>query len=288
MMAETPAAVVNNRHYFDDGVKFNAAVAAAVRATDTVVDVGCGIMPMSFFWPKFHILIEPYHEYSDILAHRYATVKNVFILRGLALETLRLLADKSVDSIFMLDVIEHIEKDEGRLIIAEMERVAREQIVIFTPLGFMEQHADTDGKDGWGLSGMSFQEHRSGWTPDDFTADWEFYVCENFHNVDYKGDPLAVPHGAFYAIRTMEPVIIAAPLVTSEVRPVSPEERELIALQHLHNEVQRQYFIEQGLRMTREQQLDELEGRYNVLLTQHSLSHWLIQQLKKIFGTARK
>lgn len=203
-------------------------VARVVRETDVVADIGCGIVPMNYFRPKFHLMIEPWKEYADILSYRHRDDKSVFILRMGALDALKAFSDKSVDSIFMLDVIEHLTKDMGLEVVNECERVAREQIVLFTPLGFMPQHMGGGERDGWGLSGTGVQEHLSGWTPEDFEPGWSFYVSDDFHQVDYKRDPLAKPHGAFFAIRSFdpEPVTNGKPATYADLRRPLPSELE--------------------------------------------------------------
>jgi hypothetical protein len=199
----------------------------AIRETDVVADIGCGIVPMNYFRPKLHFMIEPWKEYSDILSYRHRDDKSVVILRMGALEALKGFGDRSVDSIFMLDVIEHLPKDIGLQVIEECERVAREQIVMFTPLGFMPQHMGQGEADGWGLSGATVQEHLSGWTPEDFGPAWSFYISEDFHQLDFKGDPLERPHGAFFAIRNLDAEPVAKPDVYTQLRRPLPSEIEL-------------------------------------------------------------
>jgi hypothetical protein len=215
------------RYYFEKADELLSAVEKTVRETEVVVDIGCGIVPMNYFRPKLHLMVEPWKEYSDILAYRHSGDKSVIIIRTGALEALCQLADNSVDSIFLLDVIEHLEKEVGRQVIIESERVAREQIVIFTPLGFMPQHMESNQADGWGLGGSTVQEHRSGWEPEDFSAAWSFYICEGFHGVDFKGERLDKPYGAFYAVRNFDSKTIQLPQKMSDVRRPLPSEVEV-------------------------------------------------------------
>lgn len=216
-----------SRYYFDSVVELLAAVEKTIKETEVVVDIGCGIVPMSYFRPKLHFMVEPWQEYSDILTYRHTGDKSVIVIRAGALEALHQLGTNSVDSIFLLDVIEHLEKEEGRKVLIESERVAREQIVIFTPLGYMPQHMEGSQADGWGLGGCSVQEHRSGWDPEDFGAAWSFYICKNFHNVDFKGDALEQTYGAFYAIRNFDIKVVAKPERFVDIRRPLPSEREL-------------------------------------------------------------
>lgn len=213
----------------------------AIRETEVVADIGCGIVPMTYFRPKLHFMIEPWKEYSDILSYRHQYDKSVTILRLGALEALRAFGDKSIDSIFMLDVIEHLPKDMGFDVIAECERVAREQIVLFTPLGFMPQHMQHGESDGWGLSGTGMQEHLSGWTPEDFGPAWSFYVSEDFHQVDFKREQLERTYGAFFAIRNFDPEPIAKPENYTDLRRPLPVEIELQQLRAQFNEVSAAY-----------------------------------------------
>ena len=225
--------------HFETPIALLSAIEKAVRETEVVLDIGCGIMPINYFRPKLHIMVEPWKEYSDILSYRHHGDKSMVILRTGGLEALQMLADNSVDSIFLIDVIEHLEKEIGQQIIVECERVAREQVVIFTPLGFMPQHVAHGQKDGWGLGGASMQEHRSGWEPEDFSDAWTFYVCDKFHMHDFKNDPLDQAYGAFYAVRNFDnKTAITTPLAMSDVRKPLPSEIEVERLKqeavHLH------------------------------------------------------
>ncbi len=220
-----------NYIYFDEPQDLLNGVLEYIVETDVVLDIGPGIKPMNYFRPKLHILVEPWGEYSDILSYRHADDKSVLILKSRAIESLVQLQDNSIDSIFLLDVIEHLEKNEGIRLLLEMERVARRQIVIFTPLGFMPQHMEDGEKDGWGLSGGKMQEHRSGWTPDDFAEDWHFYICETFHRQNFRSNPLDRPHGAFFAIRNFLDKTTNTPSTLSDIRRPLPSEISLYKAQ---------------------------------------------------------
>lgn len=174
----------------------------AVLPAKSVLDIGCGLRPQTIIRPHTHICCEPFAEYAQELTKRFSTAPGLFVVQNTALNFLDQLPDKAVDTIFMLDVIEHIDKEEGLRILAACERVARQQIVLFTPLGFMEQDYESGDEDAWGFSGGFWQKHRSGWVPEDFGEGWDVYACEDFHIVNGKGDPLDPPGGALWAIRT--------------------------------------------------------------------------------------
>jgi hypothetical protein len=115
---------------------------------------------------------------------------------------MKILPDKSVDSVFALDVIEHMEKEDGLKFLKEAERVARQQIMIYTPLGFYPQtYDDPDKSDRWGMGGGYWQTHRSGWSPEDFGEGWELICCKEYHFIDEDEQLLEKPFGAIWAFR---------------------------------------------------------------------------------------
>ncbi len=199
----------------------DAAVAARVLRTDVVLDVGCGIRPQAFFRPRLHLCVEPFGQYADLLRRFHGTRGDLLVLRGRALDALALLPDRAVDSSFLVDVIEHLPKDEGWKVLAELERVTRRQLVVFTPLGFMPQHHAPGEKDRWGLDGAAFQEHLSGWLPEELGADWEVHACAGYHETTDPGRR----HGAFWALRTRHealPALRERPLILWE-RPTDDD-----------------------------------------------------------------
>jgi len=103
----------------------------------------------------------------------------------------------------MIDLIEHLEKKEGFELLKEAQRVARVQIIVMTPLGFFPQEYNVGDKDGWGLAGAEFQQHKSGWQPEDFGEGWDFHICEKFHLKSACHLPIDKDYGMFYAIKNM-------------------------------------------------------------------------------------
>ena len=93
---------------------------------------------------------------------------------------------RSVDSAYMCDVIEHIDRDIAEKCLEQLMRIVKQQIILFTPLGYMAQDPDeaNANTDPWGMGGMEWQKHRSGWTPDDFPSQdgWTVVACRDFHH----------------------------------------------------------------------------------------------------------
>lgn len=129
-----------------EATELQGRIAALIRDAGLVLDVGCGIRPQQFVTPDFLICVEPHPEYVDILRGNLAGA-DAAVIASDARTALAALPDRPADTIFLLDVIEHLEKTEGRDLIAHAERVTRQQIVVFTPLGFLPQESAPDGGD---------------------------------------------------------------------------------------------------------------------------------------------
>jgi Methyltransferase domain len=166
-----------------------------------VVDVGPGIRPQTILSPEIHVCVEPYRPYVAKLREITGDDPHFVFLTATWDRVLPLMPDDSVDSVVALDVIEHLERRQGKKLLAEARRIARQQVIIFTPLGFYDQSYSEDrATDAWGMEGVYWQTHRSGWTPDDFSEDWHIVACSDFHTVNEDQVPLDEPFGAFWAI----------------------------------------------------------------------------------------
>ena len=78
---------------------------------------------------------------------------------------------RSVDVVMALDLIEHLDKEDGLKILMSMEKIARKKLIIFTPLGFLPlKPYDT-----------ILQLHRSGWYPKEFRT--RGYKCRGVNGL---------------------------------------------------------------------------------------------------------
>lgn len=167
-----------------------------------VVDIGPGIQPQKLIDPQVHICVDAHRPYVERLQSEIGDDPRYMLLNCTWDVALKAMPARSVDCVFALDVIEHMEKDDGMAFLREAQRVARRQVVIFTPLGFYPQSYDDLTKpDRWGMDGGYWQTHRSGWLPDDFGDNWDIVCCRDFHTVDDDKQPLDEPIGAIWAFR---------------------------------------------------------------------------------------
>ncbi len=163
--------------------------ASLLKPVDVCLDIGPGVRPQRMLDCSVHVLVEPHRPYAEKLVASYPD-KVVYCVDGL--EYFKGALDKSTDTVFMLDVIEHLEKEDGQQLLDQALRVARKQVVIFTPLGFMPQHY-TESVSWEGVSHSELQNHRSGWEPHEFDNAIHV-VCDNYHSSGSK------VYGAFYSI----------------------------------------------------------------------------------------
>jgi hypothetical protein len=176
---------------------------AQIVGVPVILDIGCGIRPQSLVKADVHICVEPSAEYVDLIKQN-TSGGSLLIVPLPALEALSALPDRSIDSVFLIDVIEHMPKEAGVQVLNQCKRVSRCQVIVFTPLGFMPQQINAGQPDGWGMQGGEWQQHKSGWYPEDF-PDWKLIVCKDFHDHDHQGQPVSPAYGALYAIHSKSP-----------------------------------------------------------------------------------
>ena len=149
-----------------------AEVAPLCEGARSIIDVGCGIRPALPNDPRV-IHVEPYDAYVDVLRGN-----GLFTIQGTAQDIIPRI--RCADVILLLDVIEHLEKAEGLKLLDCLWKSTK-KVVVFTPIGFMQQT-----EDAWHLGGDVWQTHRSGWLPEEFTG-WHtrtrgkmFYAIQKF------------------------------------------------------------------------------------------------------------
>jgi len=125
------------------------------KSVTSILDVGCGGgNPMKL-----------------IKKHRrlYSVGIDIFVpyLKGLVVHDEYVVCDahflpfkkKSFDAVICLQLIEHIPKGDGERLLDEIEAIARRQVVMTTPMGFMQRNE---------VCGNAYERHVSGWEGEEF------------------------------------------------------------------------------------------------------------------------
>jgi ubiquinone/menaquinone biosynthesis C-methylase UbiE len=67
--------------------------------------------------------------------------------------------DRSFDLVLLSEVLEHLEKKQGYAVLKQLERIARQLIIITVPQGLLKQEA---------VGGIDAEKHRSAWYTSEF------------------------------------------------------------------------------------------------------------------------
>jgi len=123
----------------------------SLRDCDSVLDLGCG--PKSpvrnITWMSRRVGVEVFHPYVETarLNQTHDEIWETSIL-GLDIE------ENSFDAVTLIDVIEHMTREDAQKTITLAKFIARKKVVINSPNGFIAQEA---------LDGNELQKHLSGW-----------------------------------------------------------------------------------------------------------------------------
>ncbi len=139
----------------------------------TVLDLGCG-NGLPFRQTNFPLLIG-----IDIFRKKF-NMPEYNILLYQDIRTIdKLTADKSFDVVSAIDVIEHLEKEEGYKLLKEMERIAKEMVMVFTPLVWSKNNEAVEDEKCWAY-GNENNYHKSLWSERDFIKlGYEIVPCQD-------------------------------------------------------------------------------------------------------------
>lgn len=205
-----------------DDALAEATIRQLVGPVRTVLDVGAGIRPQTLVPARVHICVEPYEPYVERLRKEVSQDRDWVFLTARWEDVLPLMPDDSVDTVLVLDVIEHMEKEEGLRLLHQAKRIARHQVVVLTPLGFLPQSHAPDDLDRWQMRGGRWQSHRSDWEPEEFGREWQIVACRDLHLTDQDGGALEEPIGAFWAVYGEAPPVATGTAAAPEQRASTP------------------------------------------------------------------
>ena len=142
----------------------------------TVLDVGCGVgATLTEFCCPIKIGVDAHRPYLENAKDGEQFIKLNFMAERLN----EIFLPNSMDSVTLIDVIEHFEKEVAFHVLRQVEEIAAKRVIVFTPRGFFQQIE----VDHYGLGGESFQRHRSGWEVEDFQKlGYNVVIFSKFHD----------------------------------------------------------------------------------------------------------
>jgi len=124
-----------------------------IKDSDSVLDVGCGLMAPYMYSGITNVTgVDIYQPYLDKAKKEF----NVVCMD--VSKDMGMFETNSYDHVTALDVIEHIDKELAINLINEMCRVARNKVILYTPIVWRPNKL-VDGKDAWGYENIH-QEHK--------------------------------------------------------------------------------------------------------------------------------
>ena len=121
----------------------------------SILDVACGLsLKSQYLQADIRVGVDIYRPYLEKIDATVPYITVVHDVRKLD----EVFIDKSFDLVLMLDIIEHLEKDESLALIKTAERLAKVAVIVETPEGYVPQNIDI-----WGHGGDEWQTHRCGW-----------------------------------------------------------------------------------------------------------------------------
>lgn len=141
----------------------------------SVLDMGCGPdSPIKYCDITYSIGVDAFEPY--IKASRDKKIHTEYILTNITDLNFK---PNSFDAVVLMEVLEHLTKEEGKKLLKKIETWARKKVIITTPNGYLPQGQ---------MSQNPYQVHRSGWVVDEVRklgyqpygmAGWKFLRKEN-------------------------------------------------------------------------------------------------------------
>ena len=122
----------------------------------SILSLGCGIGITEIDFEPERITGVDIFDYSD-------KFKGTFIQHDVR-NVKEIIKDNSFDIVFCVDIIEHLEKEDGFNLIKDADSIARKLVVFYTPIEWSNNEQEVDS---WGY-GNAALDHKSLWKPEDF------------------------------------------------------------------------------------------------------------------------
>ncbi len=136
-------------------LNFGEVLRRELEGCERVLDLGCGPDScIKYANVPYSVGVEMYDEYlkktKELKRHNEYIKSDVTKIN---------FPDKSFDAVMLIDVLEHLKKEDGQELILKMQKWAKKKVIILTPNGFVHQDE---------IDNNPLQVHMSGWNADDF------------------------------------------------------------------------------------------------------------------------
>ena len=149
-------------------MNLNKFIANNISESDEVLDVGSGDKSNQSFKCSKIISIDAWEKV------------NPDVLVDLNKENIPF-DPNSFDVVLMIDFIEHLEKENGRLRIKEAIEIARKKVILLTPLWWDDNKDNTENSNLWCYNNP-YNYHKSLWTIKDFDGWMEIEGIDGLNN----------------------------------------------------------------------------------------------------------
>ena len=127
-----------------------------IQDCKSVLDLGCGInsaLGKINTNNKYTVGVDIFKEYID--ESKKKKIHDQYFLANI-MEIDQIFTSKTFDCVILIDVIEHLEKIEGIVLIKKIKEIAKKKIIIFTPNGFLKtgkniKNPHLGHKSGWNV-----------------------------------------------------------------------------------------------------------------------------------------
>lgn len=158
-------------------------VQEATKNGESLLSLCCGIgLELSGLSTQDVTAVDIHQAYLDQVHHRCPQAKTVC---SDAWEYIKDQPDNSVDVVSLIDCVEHMTKEVGLKVIKKAKKVARKQVLLFTPEGYLKN----EPHNAWGIEGGDeYQLHKSGWEVLEI-KDLGFDLVQTHDDISQHGEP---------------------------------------------------------------------------------------------------
>jgi SAM-dependent methyltransferase len=152
------------------------------KEVKTILDAGCGqgLAARSITRSKKFFTVGAESFLPDLRVAKKNGTHDDFVLcdaRSLPFQR------KSFDVVLCIEMLEHVDKEEGLRLLKDMEEIAVRKVILSTPVGFLHTSLETSPchRD----DSNPYQEHRAGWKANELSAlGYKVYWNDYLHKIE--------------------------------------------------------------------------------------------------------